>query len=144
MDKKTKPKQGEILLLLANRSGKPKNELASAFEIHPGHLSKIFKSEFLTSKIKQKAALIFDVSESIFDGMEDVSLPDTVMEPTPKYDPLVVDGSKPSDLLNYLERKEARYFEERARLIALIERKDREFSAERGRLLDIIEALTKK
>lgn len=144
MDKNNKPRQGEVLLFLANRSGKTKAEIATALEIHPGHLSKIFKSEFLTSKIKQRAALIFDVSESVFDDGDVLGVPDLVMEPHVKYEPLEPVTADAGEILKMIEKRDIRYFEERARLISMIERKDREHQAERLRLLGVIEALSKR
>ena len=120
-----KPHQGEILLLLANRSGLAKTEIAQGLDIHPGHLSTLFKSEVLTSKIKKGAAVLFGVDELVFDGgvLDDVPAPlvDVVGEPPGKYEKRRVDDMSAAEVFRYLEEKDRRHYEERARLLGIIE-----------------------
>ncbi len=75
--------QGENLLLLVRRSGKQVQDVAAALDITPTSLSRMFKNETLSPKIKKKAALFFDVPEAYF-LEEGADSPDTAQEPTPQ------------------------------------------------------------
>lgn len=111
--------QGERLLLLANRSGKSRKEIAQILQIHPGHLSKLLKSEILTSKIKNRASDLFGVPVSFFDEIDDMDL--IMREPEIEYKAMMVEGMALSDVVRYWEEKDRRHYEERARLLAIIE-----------------------
>jgi transcriptional regulator with XRE-family HTH domain len=112
--------QGERLLLLANRSGLKRPEIAKQLNIHPGHLSKLFKSEILTLKIKRSSADLFGVDESYFE-VPDVSGIDFVAESEMSYKPKEIDQMTAAEILMYLQAKDERHYEERARLLAIIE-----------------------
>ena len=60
--------EGESLLILQRRSGKSVDEVAKMLDINPSHLSKIFRSENLTSKIKSKASSVFSLPDSFFES----------------------------------------------------------------------------
>lgn len=115
-------------------SGKSVTDVAKLLEIHPNHLSKIFKSEYLTSKIKSKAAKVFGVDESIFSGNTIANFSHSVVsEPEVKYQKNGrVHELTAAEVLNYLEEKDRTFEEERKR-----------HYEERARLLGIIENLTK-
>lgn len=115
------PKQGEILLLLSNRSGKPKSEIAKNLNIDPSHLSKLYKSQFLTSKIKDSASLFFGVPVSVFDEMDigEVPIP-MVREHDIEYNRRFEEMSA-GEIFKYIEEKDRRHYEERARLLSIIE-----------------------
>lgn len=118
-------KQGEILLLLSNRSKQKKEDIAKALDIHPAHLSKLFKSELLTSKIKRKAAEFFGVDELIFEGKKELPvIPGfdfEANEPEIEYNRENFGDMTAADILRYLEDKDRRHYEERARLLGIIE-----------------------
>lgn len=126
MNEKTTLKEGETLLILQRKSGKSVAEVAKLLDIHPNHLSKIFKSEFLTAKVRKRAAEIFGVNESIFSGNTIANFPQNVVnEPDAKYTKEKgkkhVEEMTASEVLRYLEEKDKRHYEERARLLGIIE-----------------------
>jgi transcriptional regulator with XRE-family HTH domain len=131
MDKEKSLTEGEALLLLVRRSGKSGVDVAELLNIHPNHLSKLYKSERLTSKLKNRAAQVFGVPLSAFDVGEAarVSIPDMVEEPRLEYKRGVeIEDLTAAGVLRYLEEKDrwfeaerARHFEERARLLGIIE-----------------------
>lgn len=121
MNVKTTLKEGEVLLLLQRKSGKTVAEVAHLLEIHPNHLSKIFKSEKLTSKIRNKAALIFGVQESDFSGNSIAEFPQSANEPDVKYDSKKIEDLSASEVMRFLEEKDERHYIERGRLLAIIE-----------------------
>lgn len=120
-----KRKQGQVLLLLSNRSRLKKEEIAKNLEIHPSHLSKIFNSEVLTSKIRRKAASFFQVDEAVFDEAPSLDLlqyqSEAVNEPDIEYKSRRVEEMTVSEVIRYLEEKDRRHYEERGRLLAIIE-----------------------
>lgn len=121
------PSQGDILLLLVNRSNLSKADVAKSLNVHPAHLSKLFRSEVLTLKIRKGAAALFGVDESVFDS--------GLYPDVPEIDPLYVsekaagvyerelrlDSLTAAEVMRYLEEKDRRHFEERARLLGIIE-----------------------
>jgi len=113
--------QGERLNILANRSGISKAEIAKQLNVHPGHLSKLFKSELLTSKVRKSAAALFGVDESYFDGDASLDQLEYVNESAPEYRTIDFDSLTASNILRYLEEKDKRHYEERARLLIIIE-----------------------
>lgn len=121
MNVKTTLKEGEVLLLLQRKSGKTVAEVAHLLEIHPNHLSKIFKSEKLTSKIRNKAALIFGVQENDFSGNSIAEFPQSANEPDVKYDSKKIEDLSASEVMRFLEEKDERHYIERGRLLAIIE-----------------------
>lgn len=121
MNVKTTLKEGEVLLLLQRKSGKTVAEVAHLLEIHPNHLSKIFKSEKLTSKIRNKAALIFGVQENDFSGNSIAEFPQSANEPDVKYDSKKIENLSASEVMRFLEEKDERHYIERGRLLAIIE-----------------------
>lgn len=58
--------QGEKLLILKRRSGLSGEDLAKAFDIIPNSVSRLFKRQKLSAKIRRKAAALFKVPESYF------------------------------------------------------------------------------
>ena len=114
-------KEGQVLLLLQRNGGKSVKEVAQLLEIHPNHLSKIFKSEKLTAKIRNKAAILFDVQESDFSGNTIAEFPQSANEPDVKYEKRKVEEMSAAEVLRYLEEKDKRHFEERGRLLSIIE-----------------------
>lgn len=118
-----KPKQGEVLLFLVNRSKYSKATIAKKMNIDPSHLSKLFKSELLTSKMITAACSIFGVDESFFDGavLQNLTQPLAVSEPEAEYQINQYEGLTAAEALRYLEEKDRRHWEERGRLLAIIE-----------------------
>ncbi len=115
-------KQGEILLILSNRSRKKKEDIAKGLDIHPAHLSKLFKSEVLSSKIKKKASEYFKVEESFFDGYTNIPGFDFLAEePEVEYSRENFGEMTAAEVLHYLEEKDKRHYEERSRLLVIIE-----------------------
>lgn len=112
--------QGERLLLLVNRSPKMKQEIAQNLKINSGHLSKLFKSEKLTSKIKISASELFGVDVSYFETQDDIES-HLLKEPNIIYKPKEVDEMTVPEIMKYLEEKDRRHYEERSRLLAIIE-----------------------
>lgn len=121
MTSKTKLKEGEVLLLLQRKSGKTVAQVAQMLDIHPNHLSKLFKSERLTAKIRNKAAIAFGVLESDFEGNTMADFPQSANEPDVKYQKSKVEEMSASEVMRYLEEKDKRHYEERGRLLAIIE-----------------------
>lgn len=135
MDSKIKLREGEVLDILVKRLNKEKSEIAGALNITPQHLSNVFKSEFLTQNIKQRAAVLFGVPESFFGGwylpnLSDDDLADMVEESRFEYRKGRggVNDLTAGEVFKYLEEKDrwfegerVRHFEERGRLLAIIE-----------------------
>lgn len=113
--------QGERLLLLANRSHLSKGEIAQMLNINPGHLSKLFKSELLTSKIRKGASVLFGVSESFFNDQSTLEELAFVKEDDVEYKAKEMEGLTAQNILKYIEEKDKRHYEERGRLLAIIE-----------------------
>lgn len=90
-------------------------------EIHPNHLSKIFKSEKLSQKIRGKAANFFGVQESVFSGNTITEFPTLVTEPNVSYEKSEFNKMDAAEVMRYLEEKDRRHYEERGRLLAIIE-----------------------
>lgn len=67
MENKKSLSQGEILLILINRSQLSKKEVAERLGINPSYLSEILKSSELSRKIKDRAVDLFGVDPSVFD-----------------------------------------------------------------------------
>lgn len=113
--------QGETLMILQKRSELSVDELAKMLEVHPNHLSKVFKSKIVSAKLKSKACKIFNVPESIFnDGYFDGNTQiDVVAEPKAAYVPNT--GLTAADVMKYLEEKDRRHYAERDRLLGIIE-----------------------
>ena len=119
-----RPTEGEVLLLITKRIRKSNTEIAKLLDIHPNHLSKLFKSEKLTKKIKLKAPAAFGVDEAIFSGSNFPSIPGIdfmVNEPEVEYTRETFGDMSAADVLRYLEEKDRRHYEERARLLGIIE-----------------------
>lgn len=116
--------QGERLLLIANRSGMTRKEIAHRLNIHPGHLSKLFKSELLTSKIKKGASELFDIPISFFETAEMGSVDfkmSELNEPDSEYQTRQIGEMTAGEVFQYWEEKDKRHWEERGRLLAIIE-----------------------
>ena len=99
MDNEISLHEGEILRILIRRSGKKVDDIAPLMGIVPNSLSRIFRSEKLTSKQKRLAANALDVDVSIFETGQGISLPDMtkVEEPAGKYanvDPDVLEENR--------------------------------------------------
>ena len=58
--------EGEILRVLIKRAGYRVDEFAKLLDLNPHSLSRIFKSEKLTNKVKSRSAWILGVDISIF------------------------------------------------------------------------------
>lgn len=123
MNKEKSLTEGEALLLLVRRSGKSGVDIAKLLNIHPNHLSKLFKSARLSFKVKQRAAEVFNVPLSAFEisTPSDVFVPDVVQEPDPQYEKRKVEEMSAAEVMRYLEEKDKRHYEERGRLLAIIE-----------------------
>lgn len=127
MESKMKLREGEVFDFLVKRLQKDKSEIANDLNISVQTLSKAFASEFLTRNIKQRAAAYLKVPESFFTGwympsLSDMEL-DVLNEPeSPLYDRRVhLDTLTASEVMRYLEDKDRRHYEERARLLGIIE-----------------------
>lgn len=96
MENNTSLAEGEALLLLVRRSQMSGREIAEALDVAPETLSRIYKRQKLTKKIKRKAAAFFNVPEDYFSQHQ---LPDqAASEPPTKYTPR-------SDVLARLEKE---------------------------------------
>lgn len=119
------PSQGDILLI--NRSNLSKTDVANYLNIHPAHLSKLFKSEVLTQKIRKGAAALFGVGEEVFDSglYPDVPEIDAIYvneKVAGVYErELRIDSLTAGEVMRYLEEKDRRHYDERARLLGIIE-----------------------
>lgn len=116
-----KAKQGEILMLLVHRSGFTGKEAAEKLNIHPSHLSKLFRSEFISEKMRRKACDVFSVPYEVWRNPEMVEDVRTLQEPAAEY------RSAADLLLDRLDRIEQMLGEmqgwqgERLRLLGIIE-----------------------
>ena len=85
MENNKKNSEGEALLILVRRSGMTGREVAQALDLTPATLSRHYKRQTLTKKVRRKAAALFDVSEDYFSKHQ---LPEqTAAEPPAKYTP---------------------------------------------------------
>lgn len=117
-----KPHQGEILLLLSNRSQLSKADIAHQLNLNRSSLSRCFKSENLTMKVKKAAAAFFDVDISIFDGVGLEAFPGFILEePEVIYKRKDIEAMDGAEVLKHLEAKDRRHHEERMRLLVIIE-----------------------
>lgn len=108
--------------MLSNRSQMSKADIAQHLNINPGSLSRLFKSENLTSKVKRAAAKVFDVDISIFDGVGLEAFPGFILEePEVIYKPKDIEAMDGAEVLKHLEAKDRRHHEERMRLLVIIE-----------------------
>lgn len=127
-------KEGEVLDLLSKRRPENKDEIAIALNITPNHLSSLYRSEFLTKNIKERAAEFFGCDTGIFKarlfwGDNDEMSNDVVEEPRLEYQRAGQVGElTAAQVLKYLEEKDkwfegerVRHYEERARLLGIIE-----------------------
>lgn len=117
------PSEGEVLRLILRRSGKRNGEIAKMLEIHPNHLSKLFKSEKLTRKIKERVSAAFGFDISVFSGPDLASLPNPsiLYEPDVEYRKMDFEDLSAAEIMRYLEDKDRRHHEERIRLLGIIE-----------------------
>ena len=111
---------------MIKRLNKDKSEIAVDLNISVQTLSKAFSSEFLTRNIRQRAAAYLDVPESFFGGWYVPNLSDSdfdvVSEPAVKYErEWRIDSLPAAEVRRYLEEKDRRHWEERARLLGIIE-----------------------
>lgn len=120
--------EGERLLLLVRRSKMLNSEVAEMLEIATTSVSRIYRSERLSDKVRKKAIAGFGLPEDYFSAPGDV-----VMEVTPKYEPI---EKEERDLRNEVERL-------RKELAALAAEMKKRGDVE-SKLLDIITQLTKK
>ena len=127
MDSKIKLKEGEVLNILVSRLKKSKSEIALDLNFSEQTLSKAFASEVLTLNMKQRAAAYLGVKESYFSGWYVADLDGADFDALNEPEPVYVRGSSGSDpltavqVMNYLEEKDRRHYEERARLLGIIE-----------------------
>lgn len=124
MESKSTLRQGDILLLLIHRSGMSRTEVAKKLDIHPNHLSRLYKSEILTNKIKTRASKLFDVPISAFDDAELAKSGEELQildESSPMLNLNNLENLSAPEIFRYLEEKDRRHHEERARLLGIIE-----------------------
>ena len=127
MDSKIKLKEGEVLNFLLSRLKKSKSEVALDLNISDQTLSKAFASEVLTLNMKQRAAAYLGVSPSYFSGWYVADTADGDFDVVQEPEPVYVRGGSGSgpltaaQVMNYLEEKDRRHYEERARLLGIIE-----------------------
>jgi hypothetical protein len=121
MDKSRYLTEGELLLLLVRRSEIDAKNIAEKLNIHPGHLSKMFKSERLTNKMKRAICKLFELPDTFFDDTDGSSIPVfTVNEKQQEYG-IEIEDMTAGEALRYLEEKDRRHYEERGRRLAIIE-----------------------
>jgi hypothetical protein len=120
-------KQGETLMILVHRSGLSGKQAAEKLEIHPTHLSKLFRSEFLTEKIRRKACEVFGQPSEIWEDPEKIVGGGMVSEGELEYRRAARAGDPVLERLETIER--------------LLEEM-RDTTKERLRLLGIIETIT--
>lgn len=124
MEKTTSVRHGDVLLLLVHRSQMQKQDVAAKLDIHANSLSRLFKSEKITLKVRKKAAELFDVPLSIFEDpgiARQWSEIQEVSEPEVVYKPKELEGMDAAEVLRHLEAKDRRHHEERMRLLVIIE-----------------------
>lgn len=116
--------EGEVLLLIVKRSGMSNAEIAKMLEIHPNHLSKLFKSEKVSQKIKRKVQEGLGIPPESFSQDDLTRIPEATIsanEPEIEYKSHGVEGMSAAEVLRYLEEKDRRHHEERMRLLVVIE-----------------------
>lgn len=112
-------------------------EAAEKLGVHANHLSRVFRSELVTEKLKEKAAELFGVGMEIWNENEAM-----VMEPQMEYSVNFGNMTVP-ELVEYLAQRDQIVGMERNRLLGMLEKIEDEQRVERSRLLAIIETLTK-
>lgn len=125
-------------MLLVHRSGLTVKEAAERLGVHANHLSRVFRSELVTEKLKEKAAEVFGVGTDVW---KDAPV-DMVMEPQAEYSADFGKMTVP-ELVEYLAQRDQIVGMERHRLLGMLEKIEDEQRVERSRLLAIIETLTK-
>lgn len=85
MEISNKKSEGEALLILVRRSGMTDREVAQALDLTPATLSRHYKRQALTKKVRRKAAAFFNVPEDYFSKHQ--SIAPAVTEPPAKYTP---------------------------------------------------------
>ena len=75
--------QGEILLILVKRDGRPAEAIADAMGVDKSYLPKLYKLEKLPPKPLRKAMAVFQVAENYF--LETGEAPSSVAEPGRAY-----------------------------------------------------------
>jgi len=93
MQEKLSIKEGDILYWLVWKREKSIKDLATALQMHPNSVPRLFKSEKLTDKVKKNAAAFFEVGVDVFEGIPLPMVPDLVQETSPPY------GEKTNDEL---------------------------------------------
>lgn len=116
-------------MLLVHRSGMTGKEASKKLQIHPSHLSKIFRSEFLTEKMRRKACELFGESMDVWSDYTKIGM---VMEPQARYG---VSGEDEADDVEEMSAGE---------VLAYLQKKDDQYHAERMMLMKIIDNLSIK
>lgn len=81
---------GETLSKLIRYSGKSKGEIADLLGIHANHLSKVLKSEFITHKLREKYASLFNIDIGVFEtGFVDIPKIHVLNEDSAEYNTLL-------------------------------------------------------
>lgn len=110
MENNTSLAEGEALLLLVRRSRMSGREIAEALDVAPETLSRIYKRQKLTQKIKRKAAALFDVPEDYFSKHQ---LPEqTPAKYTPRSDAIAKLEKENEQLKRELEQMRLRLVEQ--------------------------------
>lgn len=130
--------QGEILMILVHRSGLTAKEVAEKLQCNASYLSRLYRSQYLTDKMKRKAAELFGVGMDVW---KEAPL-DMVMEPQAAYSANFGKMTVP-ELVEYLAQRDQIVGMERNRLLGMLEKIEDEQRVERSRLLAVIETLTK-
>ena len=127
--------EGEMLLLLVRRSGREVKDIAKDFDVAPTSMSRMFKKQKLSSKIKKRAVAVLGVPPDYFRSTDDPAHEDA---PTPE--PI---NQEDADLWKEI----ADLWKEIAELkreIARLADEHRKHGTMEEKLLNIIEQLTKK
>lgn len=114
MENNTLLAEGEALLLLVRRSQMPGREIAEALDVAPETLSRIYKRQKLTKKIKRKAAAFFNVPEDYFSQhqLPEQTAPELPAKYTPRSDVLARLEKENDQLKRELEQMRLRLVEQ--------------------------------
>ncbi|TXH45491.1 MAG: hypothetical protein E6Q97_31455 [Desulfurellales bacterium] len=109
-------------MLMIHRSGMTGKEVSKKLKIHPSHLSKVYRSEFLTENLRRKASELFGESMDVWSDYTKIGM---VMEPQARYgieeEESEVAGMSAEEVLAYLQKKDDQYHAERMMLMKIID-----------------------
>jgi len=103
--------EGETLRLLIKRAGFRVDEFAKELDMNPNSLSRIFRSEKLTNKVKASACRVLGVDSSVFEQGTGYLIPEVntdFMESSEDYESLLQEVERLTDEVKRLSAEVAR------------------------------------